>query len=116
MINAISITTPTASTKIAKVIGNFDDGALVSQATLSIDYSALDPTQQSAFDNFMINLLKTDKNVSIINLPYNSEFSIDYINDTATFVDSVVEYDYTALSGTVQGYIDAFNQLMIDLL
>lgn len=116
MINSVSITTATVGTKKAFITGNFDDGVLVSNGVLTIDYNNLTAGQQTTFNNFINNLLKTDKNVSIINLPNNSNFGIDYITDAVTFVDSSFEYDYTLVSGTVQGYIDAFNQLIIDLL
>lgn len=116
MINSVAITTPTVSTKIALVSGNFDDGVLVTSGIVQIDYTTLTAGQKVVFDDFVNTLLGTDKNVSIINIPYNSDFGIDYITDAVTFVDSQVEYDYTALSGTSKRYIDDFNALVLDLI
>jgi hypothetical protein len=116
MINIISITTAIASTKKALVVGSIDDGVIISRDSLKLDESLLTVPQSTSFNDFMTNVIGTDKNVSIINLPYNSDFSIDYITDSATFTDANTEYDYTLLSDTTQAYIDNFNQLMVDLL
>lgn len=116
MINAVSVTTPTANTRVAIIHGNFDDGVSVTRGIVKIVYSELTAGQQTVFTNFIDSFLKTDKNVSMINLPNNSEFSIDYITNVATFIDSQVEYDYSLLGGVSQGYVDDFNSLILDLL
>lgn len=116
MINIVSAESATASKKVAFGAGNFDDTAVVTIGSILVDYTTLTADQKTAFDDFMTNIVGTHKNVSIINLPYNSDFSIDYITDSVSFTDSNQDYDYTALSGTSKGYIDAFNLLMIALL
>lgn len=116
MINLVSITSGIPSVKTAFVYGNIDDTVTVTRNSLSIVYDNLTTDQKTTFDDFFTNLVSTDKNVTLINLPYNSDFSVDYITDSVTFVDLISERDYAALSGASKGYIDAFNQLILDLL
>lgn len=117
MINSTFVETKTVGIKRMFLIGKIDDTATVTPFSLAIDYDDLTAPQKTTFDNFSANIIKSESNMSIINLPNTgSVFSIDYVTDSLTMVNGVVDYDYTALSPTSQGYIDAFHQLILDLL
>jgi hypothetical protein len=115
MISIISVKSGAPDIKKMLVAGNFDDTVSITSGLLEIEYGDLTPDQKTVFDDFVDNIIGTDTSVFIDNLPYNSQFSVDYITDLVTFIPEDREYDYSVLSAGSKGYIDDFNQLVLEL-